>query len=62
MDGIPILISKQIKYIDYAFYTTKVFSYEIERDNEGEVVTNSTGEVNIINFKTLKVARAGQNK
>lgn len=62
VDNIPVLAARQIKYIDYDFYTTKVFSYEIQRDKNGEVVTDKKGKYQLANFKFLKVAQAGQNK
>lgn len=62
VDGIPILILPQIKFIDYKFYTSNVFSYDIERDSQGQVVTSSSGELNITNFTLLKVPGRGQNK
>ena len=59
---LPVLIARQIKYIDFKLYTTKVFSYEIQRDKNGEVVTDKKGNVQMTNFKFLKVAKRGQNK
>jgi|SRR5688572_17164121 len=59
---IPLLLAQQIKYVDYEFYTTKVFSYEIERDKNGEVVTDKSGRPRLANFRFLKIATAGQNK
>ena len=61
-DNLPILAAAQIKYIDYEFYTTKVFSYEILRDKQGDVVIDKKGKCLTTNFKFLKVAKAGQNK
>ena len=61
-DGLPNLAARQIKYIDYEFYTTKVFSYEILRNKNGEVVTDKKGRVQLTNFTFLKIAKAGQNK
>jgi len=61
-NGRPILSARQIKYIDYELYTTKVFSYEILRDKNGDVVTDKKGNVQMTNLKFLKIAKAGQNK
>jgi len=61
-NGYPMLAAQQIKYIDYEFYTTHVFYYEIERDKKGDVVVGKKGKVQLTNFKFLKIAQAGQNK
>jgi len=61
-NNFPVIAALQIKYIDYEFYTTKVFSYEIKRDKNGNVFTDKKGKIQTINFKFLKVANAGQNK
>lgn len=61
-NDLPILLARKIKYIDYEFYTTKVFSYELERDKNGDLVTDKKGRVITTNFTFLKVAGAGQNK
>jgi hypothetical protein len=61
-NGLPVLSSRQIKYIDYELYTTKVFSYEILRNKNGDVVIDKKGEVQMTNLRFLKVAKAGQNK
>ncbi len=61
-NNFPVLAARQIKYIDYEFYTTKVFSYEIQRDKNGNVVTDKKGKVQTTNFNFLKVPKAGQNK
>lgn len=62
VNNYPLLSGKQIKYIDYELYTTKVFSYDIERDKSGTVVTDKKGKIRTSNFKLLKVATPGQNK
>lgn len=58
----PALTAQQVKYIDYELYTTNVFSYEVQRNKKGEVVTDKSGKVQMANFKFLKVAKKGQNK
>jgi hypothetical protein len=58
----PILVEPQIKYIDYEQYTMNVYSYEIERDNNGNVVTGKKGNFQTTNFKFFKVPKQGQNK
>jgi hypothetical protein len=58
----PVISAQQIKFIDYEFYSTKIFSYEIERDKNGDVITDKKGKVQITGFHFLKVAKAGQNK
>jgi len=60
--NLPVLTARQIKYIDYELYTTKVFSHEIERDKNGDVVTDKKGKIKTTNLHFLKVANAGQNK
>ncbi len=60
--SIPVLLAKQTRYFDYEFYTTKVFSYEVERDKKGEVVTDKRGNPRLTNFTFFKIATAGQNK
>ena len=61
-NNIPVLTARQIKYFDYEIYTTTVFSYEIQRDKNGNVVTDKKGKVQTTDFKFLKVPKAGQNK
>lgn len=58
----PVLTAQQVKYIDYELYTTNVFSYEVQRNKKGEIVTDKKGKVQMTNFKFLKVAKKGQNK
>ena len=62
VNGLPVIAATGIKYIDYEWYTTRVFSYEIERDKNGNVVTDKKGRVQTTRFKFLKIATAGQNK
>jgi hypothetical protein len=57
-----VLAALKVKYIDYELYTTKVFSYELARNEKGEVITGKKGDVSMTNFKFLKVAKKGQNK
>ncbi|MFT3702629.1 MAG: hypothetical protein QM802_09675 [Agriterribacter sp.] len=61
-NNLPVLSAAQIKYIDYEFYSTKIFSYEVERNKDGEIVTDKNGKPKLTNLKFLKVAKAGQNK
>jgi len=61
-NGLPVLSARKIKYIDYELYTTKIFSYEILRDKNGDVATDKKGKVQMTNFKFFNVAKAGQNK
>jgi hypothetical protein len=61
-NGYPVLAAQQIKYIDYEFYTTHIFYYEVERNKKGDVVVGKKGKVQLTNFKFLKIAQAGQNK
>lgn len=58
----PYIVAHKVKYIDYDFYTTKVFSYEIKRDKKGNVVTDKSGKIQLTNYNFLKVAKGGQNK
>jgi hypothetical protein len=61
-EGIPVIAARQIKYIDYKWYTTTAFSYDIKRDKKGLVVTDKKGNVEITDFHFLKVPGRGQNK
>jgi hypothetical protein len=58
----PLIAASQIKYIDYELYTTKVFSYDIQKNDRGEIELDKNGKVKTIDFKFLKIAKAGQNK
>ena len=58
----PVIAAAHIKYIDYLLYTTKVFSYDILRNENVEVAANKEGKVQTTNLKFLKVAGKGQNK
>jgi hypothetical protein len=60
----PVLSAQKIKYIDYKFYTTKAFYYEIKRDENGDVVSDGkkNGKPSLSNFKIIAVPKAGQNK
>jgi hypothetical protein len=58
----PVIIAQQIKFIDYEFYSTKIFSYDVERDKNGEVVTDKKSRAKITGLHFLKVAGKGQNK
>jgi hypothetical protein len=58
----PVLAAQQVKFIDYELYTTKVFSYEVMRNKNGDVATDKKGKVQMTNFEFLKVAEKGQNK
>jgi len=62
IDGIPTLTTHQIKYIDYQYYTTYVFSYEVARNTKGEVMTSPDGMLQFDKFERLKLASPGQNK
>lgn len=61
-DDIPVLTARQLKYVDYKWYSTKIFYYDIKRDNDGMAVTDKKGDPIVIDFKFLKVAGRGQNK
>jgi hypothetical protein len=58
----PVIDAAQIKFIDYKWYTDKIFSYEPERGKDGNVATGKNGKVRLTNFKFYKVATRGQNK
>jgi hypothetical protein len=58
----PVLAAQQVKYIDYEYYTTIRFSYEVMRDESGNVVTDKNGNVRLANFEFLKTLKKGQNK
>lgn len=61
-NGVPILDAKGLKIVDYKLYSTKIFSYEIERDKNDMVVFDKSGNPVLINFQRLKIAGPGQNK
>jgi hypothetical protein len=58
----PVLAAQKVKYIDYEWYTTKVFSYDLARDKNGEVAVDKKNNIHMTNFQFLKVAQKGQNK
>ncbi len=58
----PLITAQQVKYIDYKWYSTAIFSYEIKRDSNGEVEPDKKGHLQITNFAFQKVAKKGQNK
>jgi hypothetical protein len=59
---LPAMKATYIKTVDYKYYSTKIFSYKIKRNEEGRVVTYENGRPAIEEFKVLKVAGRGQNK
>ena len=62
LNNYPVLSAQQVKYIDYEFYTTNVFSYEVKRNKSGSVISNKNGKVEMTNFKFLQIPKKGQNK
>jgi hypothetical protein len=58
----PVLAALKVKYIDYELYTTKVFSYDLARNDNGEVITDKKGDIGMKNFTFLKPKHPGQNK
>ena len=62
VNNYPIIAARQIKVIDYEWYSEKIFSYEVKRDEDGNVETDKKGKVQTTNFHFLKVAGKGQNK
>lgn len=61
-ESLPILTAIQIRYFDYEFYSTKIFSYDILRDSNGEVVTDKNGAAQKTSLTILRIAKKGQNK
>jgi hypothetical protein len=59
---LPAMKATYIKTVDYKYYSTKIFSYKIKRDDEGRVVTDKVGRPQPDDLKFLKVAGRGQNK
>jgi hypothetical protein len=59
---LPAMKATYIKTVDYKYYSTKIFSYKIKRDEEGRVVTDKAGRPQTDDLKFLKVAGRGQNK
>jgi hypothetical protein len=62
MNSYPVITAQQIKFIDYEWYTEKIYSYEVKRDNDGNVETDKKGKVLMTNFHFFKIAGKGQNK
>ena len=62
VNNYAIIAAQQIKYIDYKWYSEKIFSYEVKRDKDGNVGTDTKGKVQMTNFHFLKIAGKGQNK
>jgi hypothetical protein len=62
VNEVPVIDAVQIKFIDYKWYTDKIFSYEPERDKDGNVATDKNGKIKLTNFKFYKIATQGQNK
>jgi hypothetical protein len=60
-NNMPTLIGAGFKIYDYREYTTAIFSYDVERDNNGNVVSLN-GVPELANFQKLRVANKGQNK
>lgn len=58
----PILTAQGLKIVDYRLYSTKIFSYDIQRDKKNKVVKNKSGRTTLTNYQRLKVASPGQNK
>lgn len=59
---IPILEQENMRIVFPENYATNLFSYKVERDKNGKVVLTENGEPNLIDFKTLKVAKKGRNQ
>jgi hypothetical protein len=59
---LPAMKATYIKTVDYKYYSTKIFSYKIKRDDKGRVVTDNAGRPQTDDLKFLKVAGRGQNK
>lgn len=57
----PILKGEELKFFDYKMYTTKIFSYTVKRNKNGDVVMKNGKPVQD-KFEFLKVAMPGQNK
>ena len=62
VDNYPVIAAQQIKFIDYEWYSEKIFSYEVKRDEDGNVETDKKGKVQTTNFHFFKIAGRGQNK
>jgi len=62
VNNYPIIAAQQIKFIDYEWYSEKIFSYEVKRDEDGNVETDKKGKVQTTNFHFFKIAGKGQNK
>lgn len=62
MNNYPVFSAQQVKYIDYELYSTNVLSYDVRRNKKGIVMTDKKSNVQMTDFKFLKVAKTGQNK
>ncbi|WP_196158772.1 hypothetical protein [Reinekea sp. G2M2-21] len=57
----PVLGYLNGSFVDEKYYSTKIWEYDIERDEEGNVVANEMGLPKISNLKVLRVPGPGQN-
>jgi hypothetical protein len=57
----PVLGYLNGSFVHEKFYSTKIWEYDIERDQSGNVVVNEIGVPKISNLKVLKVAEPGEN-
>jgi hypothetical protein len=61
-DHIPLINALGVKWVRYFWYSTRIFSYEVERGSHQEVLTDKKGHLKFTNFHFLTIAHAGQNK
>ncbi|HMH24873.1 MAG TPA: hypothetical protein VK563_24025 [Puia sp.] len=60
--GIPVIAAQEIKWISYFWYSLNIFSYDVLRDKDQQVVTGKNGEPKFTDFHILSLAHKGQNK
>ncbi len=61
-NGMPVLEKGVIRFIPHFYYSTNIFSYDVERDSTGKIMTDKEGLPVLTDFKTLNLPGAGQNK
>ncbi|HZE83209.1 MAG TPA: hypothetical protein VE035_02825 [Puia sp.] len=62
-NGIPVIAAQQIKWIDYFWYSLNIFSYDVARDKDGQVLADKkNGIPKFTDFHFFTIAHKGQNK
>jgi hypothetical protein len=61
-DGDITILGDYVKFIDEQYYATNIFSYRVARDSSGKVVLGKDGFPKLVDFKMLKIPKAGRNQ